>query len=163
MKKSPLRLFWIMFLVSGGAFSILGNQPEAEMRSKIENAIRGGKVRDFVSEVLDSKQLDAVKLCFESNHEMAVAVVDLARRLPDGEFRDQVALMALKSASPNTWPAEGLLPYREEYFGEAKLFTALIRKYSPKTEIYVDYLKSRSKRMRLAAEIEQAMATLRPK
>ncbi|MEQ1933108.1 MAG: hypothetical protein ABL962_04420 [Fimbriimonadaceae bacterium] len=130
--------------------------PDAE---KAINTAEGGRPpRDFAAAALRSGRVDLASLCIE-HYKTRFYVYEGIATMPDGAFRDQVLILILKCKS-GLWPSEQLFSVNPRSVEDETILplTPAIKKHLPNVPISVGLISTRAARLKLAADIEAAIA-----
>jgi len=108
---------------------------------------------DFADAALRAKRMDLIELCFKNPLTMW-NIRDGVVALASSPFKEQVVLMMLTSESP-FWAPDGHSFQSPLELGRMREpFVSVIKKYMPDVKLSEDLLKTRSARLKLAADIE---------
>jgi hypothetical protein len=132
----------------------------------IDEARLGDGSTKVVNEVLRSRRMELITLCFISSSGTADKLLEMVSNLSDVEFMEHILVMTLKTNSQYYWPSENILSrsgvdprmgwMREPYI-------SLIKKYVPDIALSDEMLKTFAARYKLGLEIENAMLKMSQK
>lgn len=109
-------------------------------------------------EVLASRRLELIKVCFANAHTVYDTVQAIAD-MPDGEFKQRATIMLLRTPSALFWPSENHLEFssivRPSVMREP--FISVIPQLLPHVELSENWLKYQIGRAKLADDMEAAL------
>ena len=129
------------------------------------NSLHGARrAFEFATGAMRSKRIDIITACFENQYTMG-CIRDDDAKLPDSTFKDEVVLAMLKSKSifwgPEPMPENGSHPMRVPLNLEP--FKSVIKRHLPDEPVDETFMRSRAMRLKLAEELEKAIAMERAK
>jgi hypothetical protein len=131
-----------------------------EARQAARSATSEGQVRILSEAAVRSKRLDLIAVYLEEKSTW-FKTVSAAKALPASSFKDRVVIVMMRAPVPY-WPREDEMPYRRDVLicptTKEEPFRSVIERLMPAGSVPDFALFNKDSRLKLATELESAMA-----